>query len=100
MLIVTGLIHVGEGACGDFIKHATEMARATQEESGCYTYNFYRAIDDSTCFRIYEEWEDEAALAAHFETEHMARYRGLVDTLDIKSMSIVKFEAGEGIRIR
>jgi quinol monooxygenase YgiN len=100
MLVVTGVIYVGKESREDFIKHATEMAKATREESGCHAYNFYQAIDDDSCFRIYEEWDDEAALAAHFETEHMAKYRSMVGNIDIKSMNIVKFESGERVRIR
>ncbi len=100
MIVVTGIIEVGEGSREELMKHAGEMARITRTEAGCHAYAFFQDIEDGNRFRIYEEWEDEASLAAHFETEHMAKWREANKGFEITSIHIVKFEAGEVTRIR
>jgi quinol monooxygenase YgiN len=37
-------------------------------------------VDQGTFF-LFEEWESDAALAAHFQTEHMARFQQQVPAL-------------------
>jgi quinol monooxygenase YgiN len=100
MLVVTGLIEVAEESRNDFIRHASEMAKTTRTESGCNAYAFFQDIEDPNRFRIYEEWENEAALEAHFKTDHMAEYRAVSQTLEISSVHIDKFESGDRVRIR
>jgi quinol monooxygenase YgiN len=50
------------------------LAAATREEPGCRAYRPTRGVDDPRVFVIYEEYDDEAALAAHADSEHFRRY--------------------------
>ena len=99
MIVVTGLIEVGAGSVEGLVEAARTMAAATREEAGCVSYAFYQDIDAPTRFRIFEEWESEAALAAHFKAPHMAAFNQAVGGAEIKSINIVKFEPGPATKI-
>ena len=54
---------------------AVVMIEATRGEDGRLEYAFAQDLADPDLFRIVERWRDEAALAAHFQTPHMAAFQ-------------------------
>jgi quinol monooxygenase YgiN len=65
------------------IDAATTMAAATQTEPGNISYTFSQDLNDPNVFHLFEEWEDDEALAAHFTLPHMVAFVGaLGDVLD------------------
>jgi len=95
MLVVTGVIEVGEDSIPAAKALAGPMGTASRAEAGCHAYAFYQDMEDPTKIRIYEEWADLAALEAHFTTPHMAAFVAGLGGLSVKSTSVVKFEQGE-----
>ena len=66
----------------------------TRRESGCIRYEMLENQEDPTEFTFTEEWTDAAALATHFETEHirsaLARFPDLLaEELDLRRYSLV-----------
>jgi quinol monooxygenase YgiN len=51
---------------------ALRMMAATRKEAGCISYSFFGDLTESGLFRIFEEWESQQALDAHFVSPHMA----------------------------
>ena len=49
----------------------SRLIEPTRKETGCLAYELLQNRDDPTEFVFVEEWADDAALAAHFETEHI-----------------------------
>jgi quinol monooxygenase YgiN len=47
----------------------------TRKEPGCLQYQLLADRDSDLDFTFLEEWRDEEALAAHFETEHLRHAR-------------------------
>jgi quinol monooxygenase YgiN len=43
----------------------------TRKEPGCVSYQLLQNRADATDFTFVEEWESEAALNAHFTTDHV-----------------------------
>lgn len=75
MIIVAGTAPIQPGKRDEALAVALEMQQATQAEAGCIEYRFYiDPMDDNALF-VFEIWESDAALAAHFETPHMATFR-------------------------
>ena len=95
MLIVTGVVVVGRESVDELKVLAAKLAVSTRAEPGCQAYELYQDVEDQTRFRIYEEWDNEDALFAHFKTPHMAEFNTAVKGLEIESMRVVKFEPGE-----
>ena len=75
MLIVTGVFNLEPDHIERLRAAAMQMAQATRDEAGCRAYAFWQDIEDATRFRVYEEWDDKAALDAHFEAPHMQVWR-------------------------
>ncbi|MEZ5142851.1 MAG: putative quinol monooxygenase [Acidimicrobiales bacterium] len=62
---------------------ALTMAEATEAEPGNISYTFSADLADPNVFHLFEEWEDEEALVAHFGLPHMAEFvTALGDVLD------------------
>jgi quinol monooxygenase YgiN len=74
MIVVAGRIRVRPERRAEATRAALVMAEATRREAGCLSYAFYADLVDPDAFLLFEEWESEAALLAHFQTEHMARF--------------------------
>jgi len=47
-----------------------ELATASRRESGCLGFDVSRSNDDPRVFVLYEKWRDQAALDAHYATDH------------------------------
>ena len=71
---------------------ALEMARASNSEDGCLCYEFSERIDKPGCFRVFEEWADQAALAAHFQSPHMAKFRQAMSEIRVLSRAVHRYE--------
>jgi len=95
MFIVTGIIKLGAESIDQISSAAILMAEATRKEEGGLAYSFYQDIEHPGRFGIYEERQDDKALAAHFTMPHMAEFQDKLRQAEIKSMKIVKFEPGQ-----
>jgi quinol monooxygenase YgiN len=100
MLVVTGIIEIDESSVAAAKELAGPMGTASRAEPGCHAYAFYQDLEDPTRIRIYEEWEDQAALDTHFAMPHMAAFVEGMGKLTVKSMNVVKFEQGETSPVR
>jgi quinol monooxygenase YgiN len=63
------------GAEAELRAAARIMIDATRREHGCIRYTLMQDVLDPLQFSFVEEWTDRQALAAHFETPHMAVWR-------------------------
>ncbi len=92
MIVVIGTVRLATESVAAARQAAIEMARETRREPGCIAYDFASDLEDETVFRLSEVWESEAALAAHFETAHMARFRKTLGTLRLLSREITRYD--------
>jgi quinol monooxygenase YgiN len=62
----------------DKADEAAGMLRSLRDgsraEPDCITFDVARSVDDANAFVLYEEWRDQAALDAHYKTEHFIAY--------------------------
>jgi quinol monooxygenase YgiN len=97
MLIVAGEIRMQSGTRDQFLTAVKPLVAATLLEDGCHTYAFSPDPDDDDLIRLYELWDDEASLAAHLASEHIAEWRTTSASLPILSADIVKYTVTEGV---
>lgn len=67
------------------------MMNETAKERGCHHYAFSRDLSAPDRFQLSELWEDDAALAAHFRTDHMAAYREGMGKLRVESRTVTRY---------
>lgn len=73
MIVISGTIYIKKDRINEAIELAKVMMDKTGEEVGCISYRFYADIESPDIFRIFEEWESDEDLQAHFETAHMEK---------------------------
>ena len=101
MIVVTGTFKIT-----DFMRAAAmqpvvlNAISDSRNEPGCLVYEFAQIINDSQTFRIYEEWENEEALAAHMQTAHFKALGEALEKAGVKNLEVSKFEAGERTPLR
>jgi quinol monooxygenase YgiN len=99
MLVVAGTVKVKPETRADAVQAALKMARATQAEAGCTSYRFYSDLEDPNTFLIFEQWESEAALMAHFQTPHMAEFNAAIPRFLAAPPSINRYDVGAVVKL-
>ena len=74
MLVVCVAVHVKPEHCAAFVQASLENARNTTGEPGNLRFDVLQQADDPNRFVLYEVYRDEAAVKAHKETPHYARW--------------------------
>ncbi|WP_299946216.1 putative quinol monooxygenase [uncultured Ruegeria sp.] len=95
MLIVTGVVEVSAAGVEKASTAAQEMVAETLKEPGCLIYEFSQILGQSNRFRVYEEWQDQSALEAHFTTPHMAAFQAALGEVGVTSSEIYRVIGGE-----
>ncbi|MDX1645451.1 MAG: putative quinol monooxygenase [Thermoanaerobaculia bacterium] len=67
------------------------LVEATRAEEGCIHYELLRNLEDPAEFTFVEEWRDEAALAAHFEAEHVEQALAAMPDLLAEELDLRKY---------
>ena len=78
MIIVHGTFPVKVEVRDDALELMRQMAKASQEEEGCISYEFYVGLTDPNTLLLFQEWESVDALQGHFETGHMEEFLKLL----------------------
>ena len=81
MIVIAGTISVKAETREEAVQAALVMQRATQQEEGCLAYRFHADLEDPNTFFLFEEWESQKHLDAHFKTEHMKVFRSVIPKL-------------------
>ncbi|WP_417513035.1 putative quinol monooxygenase [Minwuia sp.] len=91
MIVVSGTFRLGASSVEAAKAAAIEMARETRKEDGCITYAFFQSIEEPTTFRVFEEWESDVHLKAHFEVAHMKTFRARLGELEVLERNVKKY---------
>jgi len=92
MLVIAGHVKIDPAARDAGVAASVEMMRDTRAESGCISYTFSEDLEEPGTFRIFEEWESQEALDAHFASPHMAKFQGVVGSLGVREMKVQRYE--------
>jgi len=74
----------------------TTMVEESRKEEGCISYSYAQDLLDPAKLIIVEKWFDDAALASHFATPHMAAFRGALAGSDLTITELKKYQADDG----
>lgn len=93
MLIVHVDVHVVPDRVADFLQATKANAAASRQESGVLRFDVVQDREDPAHVVLVEVYRDDAAAAAHKETEHYAEWRDAVAAWMARPRASVKFEA-------
>lgn len=92
MIIVAGTIQIDPSKRQETEAAFEKMRAATLKEPGCVAYQSYLGRDDSGTFFMFEKWESDEALKAHFNTPHMAEFGAALGGAGVKGTDVWKYE--------
>lgn len=92
MLVVAGTITLDPVDIEAIRAAATAMIEATNQEPGCRHYDFAVSMTDPSVVQIFEVWDSEADLRAHFDSDHMAVWREALGTTGVRDRELYRYE--------
>jgi quinol monooxygenase YgiN len=92
MLIVAGTVRVPPESLDGLRPHMAAMMAASQAEDGCFDYNYAEDVAEPGLIHVFERWRDQGALEAHFQTEHMARWRAAWPSFGVSDRRLFAYE--------
>ena len=73
-VVISSRWRVKQGEEAAIVEALAALLPLAREEPGCLLLQAHRDPDDPQIFYFYEQYVDEAALAAHAETDHWKHY--------------------------
>jgi len=95
MIVIAGHVRLDPTQRDKAVAAAREMMSETRKEQGCISYTFSEDLEGPGAFRIFEEWESDEALGAHFKSPHMARFQQEVGGLGVREMAVQRYEVAK-----
>lgn len=95
MIIVSGIIELDPANHDAAAEAMQKLSAATVQEEGNIEYAFWADLGQSGRFRVFEQWETEAAIEAHMTAPHMQEFFGTVGGLGITSSAVDKHTVSE-----
>lgn len=83
MIVITGSIRLPADGLATALPAMRAMMAASRAEPGCLAYAYAQDLEDPGLIHVIERWTSRAALAAHFATPHLARWRAQFADLGI-----------------
>ena len=91
MLIIAGRFRIDPKQRDAAISAANEMMAETLKEKGCHAYAFTSDFADPARIHLFERWESQSDLEAHFKTPHMARFQAAIGKLGVSDFEVQKY---------
>jgi (4S)-4-hydroxy-5-phosphonooxypentane-2,3-dione isomerase len=84
MIVRAVSVYVKPQRIDEFINATKKNHRGSVQEPGVLRFDVLQRDDDPSVFMLYEVYRDEAATAAHKETEHYKTWRQTVEPMMAK----------------
>ena len=73
MIFITAKFRVRPEFADRWVEIVDEFTKATRNEPGCLWFDWSRSVDDRTEYVLVEAFADDAAGAAHAQSEHFKK---------------------------
>ena len=91
-IVIRGTLPVRADKRDEAIAAFIAVSEGSETETGCQVYRFAEDVREPNSFIITEHWDDEEALASHFQTPHMAAFTSVVGELLAGAPDVVKYQ--------
>ena len=95
MIVVSGTLNLNPEKAQRALEVTGDLVAETLKESGNVTYEYWQDPADAGRWRVFEEWQDAAALDAHLTTPHMTAFMVAAGELEISAVDISRYEVSE-----
>ena len=91
-IIIAGTVRVPPDNLAGLKPHMAVMLAASRAEDGCLSYSYAEDVAEPGLVRVFEAWRDQAAIDAHFQTEHMAAWRAAWPAFGVSDRRLFAYE--------
>ena len=91
MIVVSGTMTFPASSHDAVVELARTLVAETLREPGCRTYGFWTDPDEPGAFRVFEEWDDQEALTAHFSAPHFVTFGEQLGDLGLQGMDVHRY---------
>jgi quinol monooxygenase YgiN len=91
VLIIAGPFRIDPTQRETAMAAAREMMAETLKEKGCHAYAFTSDFSDPARVHLFERWESQADLEAHFKAPHMARFQAALGKIGVRDFEVQKY---------
>ncbi|HEX7761435.1 MAG TPA: putative quinol monooxygenase [Caulobacteraceae bacterium] len=91
-LIIAGTVRVPPENLAGIRPHMMAMLSASRAEGGCIEYSYAQDVAEPGLVRVFEVWRDQAALDAHFASEHMKAWRAAWPSFGVSDRRFFAYE--------
>lgn len=99
MIVLQATIPVVPDRREELIETATKLAEQSRAEDGTIDYRFTADIEDPNVFRVFERYEDEAAMDAHMQSEHYETFQDQISGLVEGDVELVRFDVESATQV-
>ncbi len=99
MIVVAGTLTYDPADDAGVRAAVTSVAAQTRQEEGNISYEFFADLAGPGRVLVFEEWESDAALQAHFSMPHMLEFRATLKDFDMRSREIIRYVVTETSQI-
>lgn len=99
MLLVIGTIRLPPEKLREARPAMRDMILGSRAEEGCHGYSYSEDVLEPGLIHVNEVWRDQAALDAHFASDHIAVWRATWFELGITDRNLFLYEVGAQRRI-
>jgi quinol monooxygenase YgiN len=100
MIVIAGTIPIRAEAREQAVAALSKMSEMSEAEDGCGRYRFAFDVRDPNVIILVEEWANDAALAAHFASAHMAEFQKAMPGLVGGAPAITRYEVSSSGPLR
>jgi len=91
-VIIAGTVRVPPEKLPGIRPHMDAMLAASRAEPGCVEYSYAEDIAEPGLVRVFEVWRDQAAIDAHFASEHMKAWRAAWPSFGVSDRRLLAYE--------
>jgi quinol monooxygenase YgiN len=93
MIVIQGFLRTEPENVAGLKQAALPLIAASRQETGNIAYAFAEDIAEPGLVHFIERWADDAALAAHNSTPHLAAFLGALPSLGIIAFRTARYDA-------
>lgn len=92
MLVIRATLPLDPDRMDEVTELAADLAEASRAEDGVVDYHVTEDLESPGVVRIFEVYEDEAALDSHSDTDHLAAFQAALPDLLVGHPEIMQYE--------
>lgn len=92
MIVIHASFPIDPDRREDALESLEDLVTASRREAGTIEYEAATDVSDPNVVRVFERYEDEAALGAHSQSDHFVEFAGALPELLAGEPTVTRFD--------